>query len=104
VHSYGDDGEDGDGFACAGPEFVGGPLVAGVDYEGAWLEARAAAEALNAALLKHGLTRALIWAQPGWAQDGSGVVYLEGTPLGARKLGAVLDRMAKRRTSACEGA
>lgn len=97
MHSYGEDGEHNDYDADRGPEFVGGPLIAGVDYEATWLEARAAAEELNAAMVKLGVTQALMRAQAGWNQDGSGVVYIEGTPHGARMLGTVLERMAARR-------
>jgi hypothetical protein len=100
VHSYTGDGEHDDNDTDAGPEFIGGPLIAGVDYEGAWLEARAAAQALNDAMLKLGVTQALMRAQAGWTQDGSGVVYIEGTPHGARMLGAVLERMATRHRGA----
>ncbi|MFC1439777.1 hypothetical protein ABUW04_16085 [Streptacidiphilus sp. N1-10] len=101
MHSYAGDNEDDERRESGTePEFVGGPLVPGVDYEGAWLSARAAAEALNCAMLKAGLTRALMRAQAGWAEDGTGVVYISGTPLGARKLGEVLERMAARRRGA----
>ncbi|MFJ6217363.1 hypothetical protein ACIQGZ_29120 [Streptomyces sp. NPDC092296] len=75
----------------------GGPVLEGVDYEAAWLEARAAADSLNAVLGRLGLRGpALVRAQAGWADDGRGVVFLEGTPLGARRLGVVLERMMKR--------
>ena len=101
VHSYAGDSEDDEQHEPGpGPEFVGGPLVPGVDYEGAWLSARAAAEALNCAMVKAGVTRSLMRAQAGWADDGTGVVYISGTPLGARKLGEVLERMAERRRGA----
>ncbi|MDH6135036.1 hypothetical protein P3T37_004446 [Kitasatospora sp. MAA4] len=72
----------------------GGPVVAGVDYEGAWLEARAAASQLNALLARLGLSGdELVKAQAGWTDGGRGVVFLQGTLSGARKLGAVLDRI-----------
>ncbi len=73
----------------------GGPMLEGVDYEGPWLEARAAATELNAILAGLGLTGDdLIKAQAGWSDDGRGVVFLKGTPSGARRLRVILDRMA----------
>ncbi|MEU8517395.1 hypothetical protein AB0C76_38345 [Kitasatospora sp. NPDC048722] len=75
----------------------GGPKLEGVDYEGPWLEARAAAEQLNAILTGLGLQGPdLVRAQAGWSDDGHGVVFLKGTASGARRLGEVLDRMAGR--------
>ncbi|MBV6698504.1 hypothetical protein KV557_15430 [Kitasatospora aureofaciens] len=75
----------------------GGPKLEGVNYEAPWLEARAAAEHLNAILAALGLQGPdLVRAQAGWSDDGHGVVFLKGTASGARRLGEVLDRMADR--------
>lgn len=75
----------------------GGAVVAGVDYEAAWLEARAAATELNLLLGRLELRGVdLVRAQAGWSDDGQGVVFMEGTLSGARKLWAVLDRMLVR--------
>ncbi|SDT11834.1 hypothetical protein SAMN05216371_1328 [Streptomyces sp. TLI_053] len=75
----------------------GGPMIPGVDYEGAWLEARTAAVDLNAALVGLGLAGDdLVKAQAGWADDGRGVVFLKGTLSGARRLRVILDGMAAR--------
>ncbi len=57
-------------------ELDGGALVHGVDYEGEWLRARAAACKLNAALGRLGVARERLRAQAGWADDGSGVVHV----------------------------
>ncbi|WP_459649991.1 hypothetical protein [Kitasatospora sp. Ki12] len=68
-----------------------------MDYESAWLEARAAAVELNAVLSALGLQGTdLIKAQAGWSDDGQGVAFLKGTASGARKLGEALNRMARR--------
>ncbi|MER7704654.1 hypothetical protein ABTX81_17395 [Kitasatospora sp. NPDC097605] len=87
-----------DGGDESGDVFLGGgPTVAGVDYEAAWLEARAAARHLNAVLAALGLQGDdQVKAQAGWSDDGHGVVFLRGTLSGARKLGVALDRMVTR--------
>ncbi|MFF2660640.1 hypothetical protein ACFVUH_25170 [Kitasatospora sp. NPDC058032] len=87
-----------DGGDESGDVFLGGgPTVEGVDYEAAWLEARAAAVHLNSVLAALGLQGDdQVKAQAGWSDDGHGVVFLRGTLSGARKLGATLDRMATR--------
>ncbi|MGC0316235.1 hypothetical protein QBC98_004728 [Kitasatospora acidiphila] len=73
----------------------GGPKLPGVDYAGAWLEARQAVSALNAALGRLGLVGdEVVRAQAGWADDGSGVVCLRGTAAGARRLATLLERFA----------
>ncbi|MFJ4793902.1 hypothetical protein [Kitasatospora purpeofusca] len=92
MSNRGDDGNE------RGEIFLGGgPMIPGVDYEAAWLEARAAAIDLNAALVRLGLAgEDLIKAQAGWSDDGRGVVFLKGTPSGARRLRVILDRMAAR--------
>ncbi|WP_406088652.1 hypothetical protein [Kitasatospora purpeofusca] len=94
MSNRGDDGDGDDG----GEIFLGGgPMIPGVDYEAAWLEARAVASDLNAALVGLGLAGDdLIKAQAGWSDDGRGVVFLKGTPSGARRLRVILDRMAAR--------
>ena len=72
-------------------------MLDGVDYEGAWLEARRAANELNAVLRQLGLCGPdLVRAQAGWADDGRGLVFLKGTLPGARKLSCVLEELARR--------
>lgn len=92
------DGESDDGSGEDGETFLGGgPKLEGVNYEAPWLEARAAAVDLNTVLAALGLQGVdLVRAQAGWSDDGQGVVFLKGTPSGARKLRAVLDRMTAR--------
>ncbi|WP_370155060.1 hypothetical protein [Streptacidiphilus sp. EB129] len=68
-------------------------MLPGVDYEREWLMARSAADVLNAVLAQLGFTASLMRAQAGWADDGQGTVYLEASPLGARKLLRALERM-----------
>ncbi|MFF8773794.1 hypothetical protein [Kitasatospora sp. NPDC015120] len=90
-----------DGGDESGDVFLGGgPTVEGVDYEAAWLEARAAAIHLNSVLAALGLQGVdQVKAQAGWSDDGHGVVFLRGTLSGARKLGVALDRMVARDSS-----
>ncbi|SDT78334.1 hypothetical protein SAMN05216371_5695 [Streptomyces sp. TLI_053] len=96
----GDDGDGDDGEVFLG----GGPMIPGVDYEAAWLEARAAAVDLNAVLAGLGLAgEDLIKAQAGWSDDGRGVVFLKGTPSGARRLRVILDGMAARGDVGADG-
>ncbi len=93
MSNTGDGDDSGDGEVFLG----GGPMIPGVDYEAAWLEARAAAVDLNAVLLGLGLAGDdLVRAQAGWADDGRGVVFLKGTLSGARRLRVILDGMAVR--------
>ncbi|MGW2547683.1 hypothetical protein ACWC5I_44135 [Kitasatospora sp. NPDC001574] len=78
----------------------GGSMLDGVDYEAAWLEARAAAGELNTVLAGLGLHGDdQVRAQAGWSDDGRGVVYLRGTLSGARKLRRALYRMTERQVS-----
>ncbi|WP_043464257.1 hypothetical protein [Kitasatospora sp. MBT66] len=95
-----DDGDDESGEIFLG----GGPMIPGVDYETAWLEARAAAIDLNTVLGALGLAgEDLIKAQAGWSDDGRGVVLLKGTPSGARRLRVILDGMAARGAADADG-
>ncbi|MFD8315762.1 hypothetical protein [Kitasatospora purpeofusca] len=90
-------GDVGDGDESGEIFLGGGPMVPGVDYEAAWLEARAVAIDLNAVMGALGLAgEDLIKAQAGWSDDGRGMVFLRGTPSGARRLRVILDRMAAR--------
>ena len=79
----------------------GGAVVPGVDYEGEWLRARAVAQGLNRAFAAMGLKRGeTLFAQAGFADDGSGVVFMTGTLAGAGLLRALLE---ERLAAECEG-
>ena len=85
----GDYGEEGGGEFLLG----GGPALQGVDYEGQWLTARATAQALNKLFAEMGLNgEARVYAQAGWADDGSGVVFCTGTVAGGERLRALLGK------------
>ncbi|WP_037779917.1 hypothetical protein [Kitasatospora purpeofusca] len=99
-----DRGDDGDGDESGEVFLGGGPMVPGVDYEAAWLEARAVAIDLNTVLGALGLAgEDLIKAQAGWSDDGRGVVFLKGMPSGARRLRVILDGMAARGAADADG-
>jgi hypothetical protein len=75
----------------------GGPAVAGVDYQGEWLRAWAEAQALNQLFTAMGLSgESTVYAQAGWADDGSGLVFTTGTVAGARLLRSALARAPQR--------
>ncbi len=89
IGDYGEDGEGDDDFLLGG-----GPALEGVDYEGAWLHARAKAQALNKLFAGLGLDGdARVFAQAGWGDDGSGIVFFRGTLAGAQRLRELLERM-----------
>jgi hypothetical protein len=77
-----------------GLELDGGAVVPGVDYEGEWLRARAAAGNLNAALAILGVARESVRAQAGWAADGSGVVRVSLDTWTAMELARLLELVA----------
>ena len=79
------DREDGGGYFLLG----GGPVLPGVDYEGAWLRARGHAQALNQTFAELGLAGAA-FAQARWADDGSGLVVLSATLDAAARLREIL--------------
>ena len=75
--AFGEDDDD-DGWMLGG-----GPMLDGVDYGGPWLHARAEARGLNALFRARGWTGERgVFGQPGWADDGSGIVLATGTVAG----------------------
>ena len=79
---------DGGGYFLLG----GGPVLPGVDYEGAWLRARGHAQALNETFAELGLANGGAFAQARWADDGSGLVVVSVTLDAAARLREVLEK------------
>jgi len=72
----------------------GGPVLPGVDYEGAWLRARGHAQALNRTFAELGLSDTACFAQARWADDGSGLVVVSVALDAAARLREVLEKGA----------
>ena len=83
-------GEDDDGWMLGG-----GPMLDDVDYEGPWLRARAVARAVNGLFRARGWTGGRgVFAQPGWADDASGIVFLTGAVTGMGPVRQALEAWA----------